>query len=71
MQELINGFYALSVQEREHYILAIAPAICQVFQNNLDSIPRFCDQLRDGENGQVLTAKLREALEQMGKIQPA
>lgn len=65
MQELINGFYALSVQEKEHFILAIAPALCRVFQNNSDSIPRFCEQLRDGENGQVLAEKLRNALGQI------
>lgn len=65
MQELINGFYALSEEEKEHFILAIAPALCRVFHNNPDSIPRFCDQIRDGENGQILTEKLRTVLEQI------
>lgn len=66
MQELVNGFFALSDQEKEYFILTIAPMLCRVFQKNPDSIPRFCSQLRDGENGQILTEKLHEALGQMG-----
>lgn len=66
MQELVNGFFSLSDQEKEYFILTIAPMLCRVFQKNPDSIPRFCNQLRDGENGQILTEKLHEALEQMG-----
>lgn len=65
MQELINGFFALSDQQKEYFILAIAPMLCRVFQNNPDSIPQFCSQLRDGEDGQVLTERLHDALEQI------
>lgn len=64
MQDLINGFSALSDEQKEHFILAIAPMLCRVFQKNPDSIPRFCSQLRDSENGQILTEKLHEALGQ-------
>lgn len=64
MQDLVNGFFALSVQQKEYFILTIAPALCRVFQKNPDSIPRFCNQIRDSENGQILTEKLQEALEQ-------
>ena len=63
MQELINGFFALSDEQKEHFILAITPGICRVSQKNPDSIPRFCGQIRNGENGQTLSAKLQEALE--------
>lgn len=66
MQELINGFFALSDQQKEYFILAIAPMLCRVFQKNPDSIPRFCSGLRDGEDGKILTEKLHEALEQVG-----
>lgn len=63
MQELINGFFALNDQQKEYFILAIAPGICRVFQNNPDSIPRFCNQIRSGEDGQELTGKFYEALD--------
>lgn len=63
MQDLVNGFLALSDQQKEYFILAIAPALCRVFQKNPDSIPRFCSQIRDSENGQVFTQKLQKALE--------
>lgn len=64
MQDLINGFSALSDEQKEYFILAIAPMLCRVFQKNPNSIPRFCNQLRDRENGQILTEKLHEALGQ-------
>lgn len=64
MQDLINGFSALSDEQKEYFILAIAPMLCRVFQKNPNSIPRFCNQLRDSENGQILTEKLHEALGQ-------
>ncbi len=62
MEELINGFFALSDQQKEYFILAIAPGICRVFQNNPDSIPRFCTQIKGGKEGSKLTARLHEAL---------
>lgn len=65
MQELVNSFIALNDQQKEYFILTIAPMLCRVFQKNPDSIPRFCSQLRDGEDGQILTEKLHDALEQI------
>lgn len=62
MEELINGFFALSDQQKEYFILAIAPGICRVFQNNSDSIPRFCTQIENNKEGRGLTVKLHEAL---------
>lgn len=62
MQDLVNGFLALSDQQKEYFILTIAPALCRVFQKNPDSIPRFCSQIKDGEDGQILTEKMLEAL---------
>lgn len=67
MQELVNGFIALSDQQKEYFILAIAPMLCRVFQKNPDSIPRFCGQLRDSEDGQILTEKSHDALEQINR----
>lgn len=57
MQDLVNDFLALSDQQKEYFILTIAPALCRVFQKNPDSIPRFCSQIKGGEDGQILTEK--------------
>lgn len=62
MEELINGFFALSDQQKEYFILAIAPGICRVFQNNPDSVPRFYTQIKDDKEGHKLTVRLHEAL---------
>ena len=62
MQDLVNDFLALSDQQKEYFILTIAPALCRVFQKNPDSIPHFCSQIKDGEDGQILTEKMLEAL---------
>ncbi|MDD2981501.1 MAG: hypothetical protein PHN80_16240 [Hespellia sp.] len=74
MQELVNGFFALSDQQKEYFILAIAPALCRVFQKNPDSIPHFCNLISEGEDGVMLEKKIHETLEkssnggQHGKI---
>ena len=36
--------------------------ICRVFQNNPDSVPRFCTQIKDDKEGHKLTVRLHEAL---------
>lgn len=62
MEELINGFFALSDQQKKYFILAIAPGICRVFQNNPDSISCFCTQIKSDKEGHELAARLHEAL---------
>lgn len=64
MQDLVNGFFALNDQQKEYFILTIAPALCRVFQKNPDSIPRFCSQISDGEHGTMLAEIIHKALEQ-------
>lgn len=69
MQDLINAYFALSEQEREYFILAIAPSLCRTFQKNPDSIPRFCRALNREEQKVSVSIQLEsEPFEDQQKV---